>query len=157
MKLSLDYMNRQDLPCLAEIDRLNAIDKAAAWQEDDFLIESREESTCVMVIRNPHSKAVGFVIYKLRSRSISIRHMGIHPKYQRLGLGKYIITNLKNKIKRYNKTHILFTTRDNALPLHLFLRSQGFIAIKIERECFADTREDGYIFRYDAEVVPVAV
>lgn len=79
----------------------------------------------------------------------------MHPDFRRMGVGASMLQKLKDKLSFERRTRACLEVRETNLPMQLMLRSQGFRAMKVIRNCYDrdETTEDGYrfVFRIGGE------
>lgn len=136
---------------LFEFDRdlkeLIAIDKKSQenpWTKTEFKKKLSQKSISCTIFEN-NNEILGFIVYEIFLRRITILRIGVHHLSRRKGIGKALIESLLKKLT--NKcTLISAEVRETNLPIQLFLRSQAFRAVKILNNYYQDTNEDSYVF-----------
>ena len=73
----------------------------------------------------------------------------MHPSYRRRGIGEQIIAKLKGKLAPQRRRKILLDVWDANLDCHLFLKSQGFRAVRVLPDFYDTPPGDAYRFVYD--------
>ncbi len=145
LQVHIRWMIRRDK------DEVLAIENASfgwqGWSEEEFLRRLRLRN-CIAMICERGEKVIGFMVYELEKHALRVTDMAVDPVFRRRGIGIQIIQKLKNKLSSHRRQRILLTLRESNLDAQLFLRSQGFQAVKIDRESFGDDGEDGIVFAY---------
>lgn len=136
----------KDLELLAAID---AKSEEEYWTLEDFKKKFKQKSITCLVIEK-ESQTVGFLLYEIFLQRFTILRIGIHAKHRKKGLGSELMTALSNKLTEKRKL-IVAEVRESNLPIQLFLKSQGYKAVKVLRKYFPDTGEDAFVFNYRAE------
>jgi ribosomal-protein-alanine N-acetyltransferase len=144
-------MIRRDMP---EVLAINSAVFDNPWCDDDFTTVLRRRNCIGMVAQNggdhpSDGPIVGFMVYELDKRKITLLHMGVHPDYQRRGVGGSLIRKLVSKLSLTRRSTIDTTIRETNLGACFFLRHMGFIAIGLEHGTFIDSDEDLIVFDYE--------
>jgi ribosomal-protein-alanine N-acetyltransferase len=122
---------------------------ALPWCEEDFLRLLRQRNCISMVaISEATENIVGFMVYQLAKRHITLLNMAVTPARRRMGVGSQMIDRLWKKLSPHRRSRLIYEARESNLPAQLFLRSQGFRCNVVNRRSFADTGEDGYLMAY---------
>jgi len=75
---------------------------------------------------------IGLLIYSSYPLGREIQIVGVHPRFQRRGAGKALITHMQNLMEASpNIKEITVQVLDTQLPVHLFLRACQFRAVEI--------------------------
>jgi ribosomal-protein-alanine N-acetyltransferase len=139
------WLIRRDMYDVCEIEQLCYGE--LAWDEECFLETLRNRRTIGMIAEY-RGNTVGYFIYDLHKYRLHIVNIAVHPKFQRKHIGQQMIRKLKNKLTP-NSQRIKITARcgEGSLAVQLFLRSQQFLAKKIERDYYP-FGESAYLFDY---------
>lgn len=140
------WMIRMDMP---EVLRIENECYPQPWIEDDFIHILRQRNHIGMVVEEDQTKVVGFVIYSLDKTYNRIVNIAVDPTYQRQGIGSLILDKLKSKLCPSRRSKIILDVRESAMGCILFLKSQGFMATKVQRNLYGT--EDGYEMVYKTE------
>ena len=121
-----------------------------AWTEENFLNCLRARNCVGMVAEHlPNDETVGFMIYELRPKSMTILNFAVDPNFRRQDVGTKMIDKLVSKLSAHRRDRIIVNVRESNLAAQLFFRSQGFRATKVLRGFYQeDTGEDAYVMRY---------
>jgi ribosomal-protein-alanine N-acetyltransferase len=116
------------------------------WTEDDFLGALRNRNVIGMVAEHG-GKVVGFLIFALHKAKLHILNFAVNPSWRRQGVGGQMVGKLSN----YRRKRIALEVRETNLPALLFLRSQGFRAVKLLRGHYQDSGEDAIRMQHKLE------
>lgn len=135
---------KRDLP---DILRIENECYEQPWSEEDF-IRCLRQRNCICLAAEVADCVVGFVVYELQRSSLNVLNFAVRPDCQRRGIGSAIAKKLVSKLTE-RRNRITLHVRESNLAAQLFFRSQGFVAIGIERDYY-DTHwaEDAYRFQY---------
>lgn len=138
------------------MERLEDIDREAYpdkfWTKKNFekYFDKDDFFTYVAV-----SNAIisGYILCGQTNNSIVIAKMGVDRLLRRERIGSRLLYKVHKKLNR--EVNSIYTiTRDTNLPAHLFLKNQGYQAVKIKWGFFKDLDDsikDGYLFKYSLE------
>lgn len=140
----------KDLPEVLQIDQL--CNGATAWTETEYLTELRQRNVVGVVLVDGHKNVLAYMLYELHKARIAILQAAVHPDVQGQGLGTFLFTHLIEKLSPDRRHSITLMVRERALAAQKFLHKLGFKAIRVMRDTFLDTGEDGYLFVYSLEV-----
>ena len=132
-----------------DYDLLTAIDAHAFdeyWTRDDFKRELRKKSI-VCRIAEDDGVVKGFVLYELYLHRLYIIRIGVHPRYRRSGIGSDLVAEVAHRLTP-DRNLIVAEVRESNLPLQLFFKNQGYRAVEVMRNYYADTGEDSFVFNY---------
>lgn len=117
------------------------------WLVNDFLrvFDNRKVSAFTAEYRE---KVIGYLVFEIRKKYLSIINLAIHPDFQRQGVATELIKNLKTRLSE-GRTKMKAEVADYNLDAHLFFKSQEFKAIKIVPQFFDGT--DAYKFVYNCK------
>lgn len=147
VKVFMRWMIRRDLP---EVLATDAASFGYPWSDDDFIRELQRRNCIGMVAESRgNGSIVGFMLYDMHKTRLQPIRMAVHPQYRRQGVGCAMCEKLKSKLSTHRRTALTFDLREANLCGQLFLRSQGFKCVGVTRECWPDSGEDAFVFRYD--------
>lgn len=149
LRVHIRWMIRRDLLEVLEIER-DSFD--FPWTEEDLLAYLRNRNCIGLVAEKNGGQVIGYCIYEMHhdnnKRWFTLPKFAVHPAYRRMGVGYQMIRKLISKLTPQKRTHIRVHVRETNLDAQLFFQSAGFIAIKIERRYFKDSKEDAYLMEY---------
>ena len=129
--------SRSVLACLSLASRTFGNDSPLFQVVRDFTKEKR--SGYVATIRNC---VAGFIICNNRDKDVEqILALAVRKPDRRAGIGGQLL----NRVVRLPRREIIATVDERSLDIQLFLRSQGFRAVAIERGT-----PDSYVFKRTA-------
>jgi len=137
------WMIRRDMPEVLDIENRSF---EFPWSEEDFIRCLRQRNRIGMVAEYD-VRVVGFMIYELHENRLHILTFAVHPELRRQGVGTAMVNKLIGKLS-YRLASILLETREANLTSQLFFRACGFRAVRILRDFYEDTTEDGYLMQY---------
>jgi ribosomal-protein-alanine N-acetyltransferase len=139
MTCHIRWMIRRDMP---EVLAISA-QAVKPWSEDEFLYWLLQRNCIGMVAARgemPAEKVVGYMIYELRKKRIHLLTMVVDEAVQREGIGKDFVLKLVSKLSFHRRTRMTADVPEDNLGAQLFLKAQGFMAVKI--------LDDAYRFEY---------
>jgi len=119
------FMVQAQLP---EVMKFDSFCYENCWTERDFKEQMKKRNVYIQVYEY-EGQIIGFLVYQSLKYHIEILRFGIHPDYQRNGLGKKFVAELKNKMK---KPKIKIFVPEINLAAQLFFKSQDFMCTGIE-------------------------
>jgi [ribosomal protein S18]-alanine N-acetyltransferase len=122
------WMIRHDLPAVLAIE---AESSDPPWDRQEFLWTLRHRSVIGQVAELPDESVGGFVIYELRSRSIRVLKLAVHPGLRRQGVGTALVAKLASKLADHRRITLVADVPETALAGQLFLRSMGWRATAV--------------------------
>jgi ribosomal-protein-alanine N-acetyltransferase len=148
--VQIRWMIRRDMP---EVLRIENDSFEFNWTEEDFLACLRQRN-CIGMVAESENRVVGFMIYELHKTKLHILNFAVSPSFRRLGVGAQMIDKLVNKLSQQRRQEIVLEVRETNLTAQLFYQNQGFRAVQVLRNHYADSAEDAYVmsYRLDAEV-----
>lgn len=117
------------------------------WTEQEFMLCLRQRNVIGMVAELGE-ELVGYMLYELHKRNLTILNLGVDPWYQRRGVGRAMIAKLQDKLSNERRTSIDCEVRESNLRAQLFLRQMGFTAIMVLRDHCHITGEDAYVMQH---------
>lgn len=124
---SFRWMIRSDMPKVLDIENRSF---EFPWSENDFirLLMGRNH---IGMVACDGDQVIGFMIYAVCKGRIEVQHFAVDPDRRRRGVGTAMINKMKSKLSMTRRATIIFGCPDQLLDVHLFLQSQGFVAVKI--------------------------
>ena len=135
-------MLRRDMPAVIDIE---AKLPDAKTEQDILRYLGKMKYLCdVITVADFYDTVIGYMVHTVGS-TYELKRIVIHPDYRRKKAGAYLIKRLiKNQTNRNHSVGLKCVVPDYQLDVQLLLRSQGFLAQKIERKFFGE--DDGYVF-----------
>jgi len=153
--IQIRWMIRRDMP---EVLRIENESFEFNWTEEDFLACLRQRN-CIGMVAEHENHVVGFMIYELHKTRLHILNFAVSPGFRRLAVGAQMVEKLANKLSQQRRQEIVLEVRETNLPAQLFFHAQGFRAVKVLRNHYADSAEDAYVmqFRLDCDAPEILV
>lgn len=127
------------------------------WSESD-LIESLRQRNCIGAVAESECGLIqGYCIYELFPSYITITSLAVHPDVQGQGIGSGIVNRIKDKLDYGKRVRIKTLVRESNFPAQMFFKSAGFIATEVVKGGYEETDEDGYLFQYVIDDMPIGV
>lgn len=147
-KVEFRWMDRRDLFDVLSIERSSFSDP---WTEKEF-INVLGKRDCVghiaEILYGNRKQTVGFVVYYLAKTEIEIASVAVAVEFRRRGFGRQIVEWIKSKLSHDRRPRMFSIVRESNLAAHLFFKSCGLRAVKVEKAPFSNNEEDGYKFVY---------
>lgn len=149
LPVHIRWMIRRDMRETLEIEGLSF---EHGWAEEDFLRTLRQRN-CIGMVSEHQEKVVGFMIYELHKKNLTILNFAVHPDYRRNRVGEQMIEKLKGKLTQQRRSSVNLVVRETNLPAQLFFKSCEFRARRVLRDHYDRTlgHEDGYFMTYNCE------
>ncbi len=143
LRVHIRWMIRRDMP---EVLGIEAESFEFAWLEEDF-IRCLRQRNCIGMVAEHEDRVVGFMIYELHKARIHVLNFAVARAYRRCGVGRQMIAKLISKLSAQRRTRIVLEVRETNLAAQLFFREEGFRAVSVLRNFYADTPEDAYLMQ----------
>jgi ribosomal-protein-alanine N-acetyltransferase len=137
-------MIRRDMPEVLAIEGENF---EFPWLEDDF-IRSLRQRNCIGMVAEHEDRIVGFMIYELHKTRIHILNFAVANEFQRQGVGSQMLAKLSAKLSSQRRTRMVLEVRETNLSAQLFFRENGFRAVSVLKNYYADSPEDAYLMQF---------
>jgi ribosomal-protein-alanine N-acetyltransferase len=144
VRAHIRWMIRRDMPEVLAIEHASY---PHPWCEEEFLRVLRQRN-CIGMVAEHGERVLGFMIYELHRNHLELLNFAVSPSFRRQGIGHQMMAKLVGKLSSHRRTRITLVCRETLLDAQLFFRVEGFRAVEVMRECFADTAEDGYVMQY---------
>lgn len=142
--LSIRWCIRRDMN---EVLAIESLSFPHPWSEDDFIRVLRNRNAIGMVCEHiPSQKNVGFMVYELHRNRLHVLNFAVHPEHRRTGVGAAMIQKLRNKLSPDRRSRIMLEIHENNLDAQLFFARQGFRAVSVLRNFYAEHAGDAYQF-----------
>jgi ribosomal-protein-alanine N-acetyltransferase len=155
------WMIRADQESVLRIER--AAFPQFSWTEEDFIRKLRQRHCIGMTVETPFAgslKIVGYMVYELHTRHITLLNLAVDPRFARRGVGTAMIDKLKDKlaVHQYRRS-IGGEVRETNLDALNFLKSQGFRAAGLLKKYYVEAGmfgEDAIVMRYRMPAIPLS-
>lgn len=136
---------------LADLDEIYEIERSL--YEHPFSLSELEKllvsKNCVSLCALKDNKIVGYIIYELYAKKISIVNLSVDIIHQRNGVGTQLIDNIKNKLSLKKRLKIVIDVAERNLNAQLFLKNMGFLYIKTKKKFYEQSNMDAYYFEFN--------
>jgi len=132
----------------ADVSQILAIEERCyeePWTQYDFKAIEIRTGSKFFVADNAVS-VCGYMLAQRMETCFSISNMAVASWCRRSGVGGKLIDELKIETMYIGLPFIEYVIPDDRTEGHLFLKSQGFRAIRVQRNFFDG--KDGYMFRW---------
>jgi ribosomal-protein-alanine N-acetyltransferase len=155
VRVHIRWMIRRDMP---EVLSIEADGFEFPWSEEDF-IRSLRQRNCIGMVAEHDDRVVGFMVYELHKTRIHVLNFAVAPGYRRRGVGSQMLAKLTGKLSSQRRTRIVLEVRETNLSAQLFFRENGFRAVSVLKEYYADSPEDAYMmqYRFRPEKMPATI
>jgi [ribosomal protein S18]-alanine N-acetyltransferase len=155
VRVHIRWMIRRDMP---EVLAIEGESFEFPWLEDDF-IRCLRQRNCIGMVAEHEDRVVGFMIYELHRTRIHVLNFAVAEGYRHRGVGSQMIAKLASKLSSQRRSRIVLEVRETNLAAQVFFRENGFRAVSVLHNYYADTPEDAYLmqFRYRPERQAAAV
>ena len=144
VRVHIRWMIRRDMPEVLAVEHASF---EFPWCEEEFLRVLRQRN-CIGMVAEYGERVVGFMIYELHKNKLQVLDFATHPEFRRMGVGRQMLAKLVGKLSSHRRTRITLSVRETNLAAQFFYKFQGFRALEVVREHFADTGEDAYLMTY---------
>ncbi len=144
VRVHIRWMIRRDMP---EVLGIESESFEFPWLEDDF-IRCLRQRNCIGMVAEVDDRVVGFMIYELHKARIHVLNFAVAGEYRRRGVGSQMLAKLSAKLSLQRRCRIVLEVRETNLDAQLFFRENGFRAVSVLHDYYADTPEDAYLMQY---------
>jgi [ribosomal protein S18]-alanine N-acetyltransferase len=144
VRVHIRWMIRRDMP---EVLAIEGESFEFPWFEDDF-IRCLRQRNCIGMVAEYDDRVVGFMIYELQKSRIHVLNFAVAAAFRRLGVGSQMIAKLIAKLSPHHRSRLILAIRETNLAAQLFFRENGFRAVSVLHDYYADTPEDAYMMQY---------
>lgn len=133
----LRWLLRNDIAAVVRIERDSFVEE---WTTDDFH-RVLSSTNVIGMVAEYRGTVVGYVVYEVGHRNMHIINTAIHPAYRRPGIGSQFMEALVDRLSEHRRHKITATVREYNLSFQLFLKANGFRAVRCMRDWFPDSGE----------------
>ncbi len=145
----LHWMIRRHLP---QVVRIEAASFRAPWTEEEFYRVLLGSDVIGMVATRDGSalpeSVLGFVVYRLRRRSLTLLNLAVAPDARRQGVGTALVGKLVSKLQPDRRRELELYVGERNLAAQLFFKHRGFRATGIIRRRYEESDEDAIRMTY---------
>ena len=154
MDMHVRWLIRADLPAILDIE----VALPAPWTEEAYLDMLKHRNCIAMVVEAGNGdrwQVIGGMVYSLNKSSIELDRFVVHSDWRRRGAGTALMKKLLTKLSGHKRTRACMTVPDDSLDAHLFLKAQGWEAVRVDRQ-WGEQDQYRFVYRIPAtEGVPV--
>ena len=124
MNLSIIQLGRMHLNKCVDLDQksLNGL-----WSKSQWVRELTDpKRICLGIIELGTKKLLGLCSAWLVIDELQITFIAVHPKHQRKGLGRFLLSELIKRSESLQTNHIHLEVKKNNEPAIAFYKSMGF-------------------------------
>ena len=138
MNIEILRMTREDVPCVAEIDK-NVF--SASFKEQDFY-EYLENPLWSFFVAKCDGKIVGYISYMIIYSDADLVIVCVLPEYRGLGIGKNLLHEMVMDCDTRDITYIhLEVRKSNSVAIKLY-ESYGFVVVGVSKNHYKEPTED---------------
>jgi [ribosomal protein S18]-alanine N-acetyltransferase len=148
LAITINLISVEEIAAILEIDRLCF---GGLWSIDSYRRELTNENSHFIGISVATSLApatqglIGFGCFWAILDEAHITLLGIHPDYQRQGLGKLLLTALLDQARKIDMARSTLEVRaSNQVAINLY-EKYGFQTVGRRKKYYQDNNEDGVI------------
>ena len=128
---------------LADVIEIEDLVFLHPWKQSDFEFALKRENAFCRVVR-VGQQLVGYVVGFFISKEFHLADFSIHPKLQRLGLGRQTLENLCTDLYSLAQVISLEVRMSNVAALELY-KQFGFQTMAIRKDYYARPQEDALV------------
>ncbi len=138
------WMIRRDMPHVLDI----ANGSMTPAPDEEWFLQQLRHRNVIGMVAEVGEDIRGYMIYELAKTYLEISTLAVSPRHRHESVGTQMLDKLKSKLSSHRRNCLQLTVPESNLDTQLFLRVQGFKAVKVLRGYFNETHEDGYEFAY---------
>jgi|YelNatPaOPRAMG01_1025707.scaffolds.fasta_scaffold00004_72 ribosomal-protein-alanine N-acetyltransferase len=147
-KFIIRRMEERDLPAVLAIEKLSFPNP---WHESTFRgeIQNRSISYPWVIVHEPGSQVVGYVIFWKIGEEVQVNNIAIHPDFRRRGLGEALLRKVISWVKQQGAQYITLEVRQSNLAAQALYFKLGFKPVGIRRFYYSNPVEDALVMMLD--------
>jgi len=147
-KFIIRRMEERDLPAVLAIERLSFPNP---WHESTFRgeIQNRSISYPWVIVREPGSHVVGYIIFWKIGEEVQVNNIAVHPDFRRRGLGEALLRKVISWVKQQGAQYITLEVRQSNLAAQALYFKLGFKPVGIRRFYYSNPVEDALVMMLD--------
>lgn len=119
------WMIRHDLPeCLA----IEHASFPVPWERSDFIRGLQRRDCISLVAEDVHARVIGYVVYGLDTRTVTLTNLAVHPCYRRRGVGSALMSRVDRAMQPRGRRQIECEVVETNMEAIHFLRALGYRA-----------------------------
>ena len=136
MKLKVIQLGIIHLNACIDLDKKSL---KGLWTKSQWEVElSDPKRICLGIIESETKKLLGFCCSWLVVDELYITSIAVHPRYQRKGLGKFLLSDLIKRSRSLRTNHIHLEVKHTNEPAKAFYKSMGFKTAGIRSNFYKD-------------------
>ncbi len=146
----IDSSHIGDLIRIAEETNLNR------WTAAHYVDELKNEQAIMLRLETATNKTVAFIVGRIvpavdddLAVDADIYNIGVEPRHQRRGFGQMLFDSLLDTCREKHVRRIWLEVRETNFPAIGFYERNGFLAITVRNDFYANPRENGVVMRCD--------
>lgn len=145
-RISLRWFIMRDMAEALETERLCF---THPWTREEFIEFMRHRDQIGMVAEiEGKNRIVGHMPYKLGKRALCCENFAVHPEYQRLGIGSFMLDKLKSKLRPPERRRLLFPVSEANLDSQLWFKARGLRCVRVDRNYWPGSELAAYVFQF---------
>ena len=135
---------RRDLPEILQVE--NACFEYPLTEEE--ILQFLRGRNNIGMVAEAGDDVVGLFLYELHKKYIHIYDLAVHPDWQRQGIGTQMVEKLKSKMSPQRRVLLEAEVWERSLGAQQFLRTCGFLAVKVFKDAYPNAPGDAYLMQY---------
>lgn len=140
----LRWLIFRDMPTVVDIENESF---SNPWTKKKF-VRCMSNCNVIGMVAEVNNEVVGYMIYEIMPKEITLLSFAVHPKHRRSGVGRTLIERLIYKLDKGRRNRILAAVRERNLEAQLFLRNMGFLCTQVLTDYYENVTEDAYMMEY---------
>lgn len=139
---------RRELDDIAEIESLSM---PHPWGRDELAKVLTSRGVFARVAYINAGTIAGFAVFAMprESASIEVQRVAVHPRFRRLGVGRWLVESMAEYLKPRTKPRLCAMLRETDADAIRFFIACGFSVLRLDREFWRNPVEDGVrVVRY---------
>jgi len=120
---------------------------ANPWSMSAFLgeIANRGISYPYVIVSESGDKIIGYIIYWKLEEEVQISNFAIHPDYRRCGLGKKVLRDVLEELRKSGALYVFLEVRPSNFPARFLYEKMGFEVFGVRKNYYRSPDEDALI------------
>ncbi len=148
-RVVMKWLVRSDMTTVLDIEQ-RAFE--FAWCEEDFLTFLRQRNCIAMVAQTAAGQVIGYMVYELFKTHFVLLNLAVDPKFRRRGVGRVMIATMKGKLSVGHRCKLVINIRETNIAAQLFLKSEDFECVEVERHKYQEKYCDESGFRFEHDI-----
>jgi len=137
-------MEEKDLPDVIAIENHSFPNP---WKMSAFIgeIANRGISYPFMIVHQLTGKNLGYIIYWKLNEEVQISNFAVHPDYRGYGLGKAVLRQLLDELKKKEVLYVFLEVRPSNYSARLLYEKMGFSVFGVRKDYYHSPPEDALV------------